>query len=263
MRDAVALRLGLLIPSSNSVMEVDFYRHLPEHVTLHTGRMYMKDTTPEGESLMLDEYALPAARDVGTARPDVIVFGCTSAGALRGNKYERYLCERIGEISGCRPVSVIAAVRGIIRDRGVHRIGIVTPYVDSLNERIRASIEEEGDVEIAGIFGLEITENFEIASVQPSRIVEFAVESLGGLNVDLAFVSCTNFRAMESIPALERALGVPVITSNQAALEAAMAALASLYGGEPVVPVPSRHVAPGDLTAGESPQLAQKGTGPA
>ena len=97
-----------------------------------------------------------------------------------------------------------------------------------MNEKIRASIEDEGDVEVAGIFGLGITENFEISSVEPSRIVAFAKDSLGELDIDLAFVSCTNFRAMESIPALEDALGLPVITSNQAAFEAATAALDAL-----------------------------------
>lgn len=233
MADAPAAgrrRLGLLIPSSNTVMEVDFYRHLPEGVTLHTGRMYMESTTPEGEGLMLDEYTMPAARDVGTARPDVIVFGCTSAGALRGNAYDRELCSRIGEATGARVVSVIASVREAIRSRGASRIGIVTPYVGALNAKIRESIEEEGDVEVAGIFGLGITENFEIASVEPSRIVRFAMDSLGGMGVDLAFASCTNFRAMESIAALEEVLKVPVVTSNQAAFEAATAALGTAAG---------------------------------
>jgi maleate isomerase len=221
-------RLGLLIPSSNSVMEPDFYRNLPENVTLHTGRMYMQRTTPEGESAMLDEHTVPAARDLGTARPDAIVFGCTSAGALRGNDYDRDLCRRIGEISGAPAISVIASVRAAIARRGARRIGIVTPYADALNEKIKASIQADG-VEVAGIFGLGITNNFEIALVEPSRIVEFAVNSLGDLQIDLAFASCTNFRAMEQISTLEAALGVPVITSNQAAFDGAMAAL--LDGG--------------------------------
>jgi maleate isomerase len=217
-------RLGLLIPSSNSVMEVDFYRHLPSDVTLHTGRMFMEETTPEGESLMLDEFALPAARAVGTVLPHVIVFGCTSAGALRGNDYDRDLCADIGRASGGVAVSVIASVRAAIGRAGARRIGIITPYVAVLNQKIRASIEADG-VEVAGIFGLGITDNFAIASVEPDEIVRFATESLGDLSIDLAFASCTNFRAMESIAALQDALGLPVITSNKVAFDAATAAL--------------------------------------
>ena len=104
-------RVGLMVPSSNTVMEVDFYRNLPESVTLHTSRMYLVPTTVEGEELMLDEYALPAARMVATAKPDLVVFGCTSAGALRGNAYDAGLCRRISEISGKPTVSVIESVR--------------------------------------------------------------------------------------------------------------------------------------------------------
>ena len=48
-------RVGLLIPSSNTMMEVDFTRDLPPGFALHTARMYMEDTTPAGENRMLDE----------------------------------------------------------------------------------------------------------------------------------------------------------------------------------------------------------------
>ncbi len=217
-------RVGLLIPSSNTVMEVDFYRHLPSHVTVHAGRMYMEETTPEGEGLMLDQYSLPAARDVSTARPDVIVFGCTSAGVLRGNAYDLELCRRIGQEANAPVVSVIASVRESLRRHNAKRIGVITPYVDALNEPIRASIEEEG-VEVVHIEGMGITENFAIAQVAPEEIAMFARDALGTLQIDLIFASCTNFRAMDAIPAIEEAAGKPVVTSNQAALEATMRAL--------------------------------------
>ena len=96
-------RVGLMIPSSNTMMEVDFARDLPPGTALHTARMFMEDTTPAGESRMLDEFALPAARDLGTARPDVVVFGCTSAGVLRGNDYDAELCRRIGDDRHAQP----------------------------------------------------------------------------------------------------------------------------------------------------------------
>jgi maleate isomerase len=218
-------RVGLLVPSSNSVMEVDFYRRFPAHVTLHTGRMFMERTTPEGESEMLDEHTIPAARAVGTALPHVVVFGCTSAGALRGNDYDRQLCERISEVTGAHVVSVIQAVQRAVETHGAPRVGIVTPYVEALNREIRSSLEAATSAEVVAIHGLGIDENFAIASVPPEDITAFAKERLGGLDLDLVFVSCTNFRAMDAIAPLETAFGVPVVTSNQAALAAVWDAL--------------------------------------
>ncbi len=217
-------RVGLLVPSSNTVMEFDLWRALPPGATLHTARMYLEDTTPEGENRMLDEHVLPAARDLATARPDLIVFGCTSAGALRGNDYDAELCRRISALSGVPTVSVIASIRRAIAASGARRVGVVTPYVDALNQRIKESVEADG-VEVVGIAGLGISDNFEIAAVPVEGILDFAERALGGLAIDLAFVSCTNFPAVEALPELERRLGLPVVTSNQAAIAAVLASL--------------------------------------
>jgi maleate isomerase len=224
-------RLGLMIPSSNTMMEVDFARDLPPGTALHTARMFMEDTTAAGENRMLDEFALLAARDLGTARPDVVVFGCTSAGALRGNDYDAQLCERISELTGAPTVSTIASVRAAVAAAHATSVGVITPYVDELNERIRASLEADG-TRVATIAGLGITENFQIAEVSEEEIVALATRALGDLaaggDIDLAFASCTNFGAMAARSAISGRLGVPVITSNQAVLEAALARLRAL-----------------------------------
>lgn len=226
-------RVGLMIPSSNTMMEVDFARDLPPGTALHTARMYMKDTTPAGENLMLDKFVLPAARDLGTARPDVVVFGCTSAGALRGNDFDTELCGRISELTGAPTVSTIRSVREAIEASGAGRIGVITPYVDELNEKIKASIEADG-TQVAAITGLGITDNFEIAEVGHDEIVAFAERALGRLadeaGIGLVFASCTNFGAMAARPAIAERLGLPVVTSNQAVLAAAVARLKALAG---------------------------------
>jgi maleate isomerase len=239
-------RVGLMIPSSNTMMEVDFARDLPPGTALHTARMYMEDTTPAGENRMLDEFALPAARDLGTARPDVVVFGCTSAGALRGNDYDAQLCQRISELTGAPVVSTIGAVRTAIEASGAASIGVITPYVDELNEKIKDSIEADG-TDVAAITGLGITDNFQIAEVGPDEIVAFAVEALGPLavegNIDLIFASCTNFGAMAVRPVITERLGLPVVTSNQAVLDAAIARLRALWS-----PLPSTMSRPAATT---------------
>lgn len=215
------MRVGMIVPSSNTVAEVDFYRRLPADATLHTTRMFLEETTPEGEAAMLDEHLPIAVRDLATARPDVAVFACTSAGALRGNAYDDELCRRISDVTGVPTVSTIASVRGAIRESGARRVGIVTPYVDELNVGIKASVEADG-VEVVRIAGMGITENFTIARVTPSAIEDFAAEQLAGLDVDLVFASCTNFAAMQARAGIGKRLGLPVVTSNQAVLAAAL-----------------------------------------
>jgi maleate isomerase len=214
-------RVGLVVPSSNTVMEVDFYRRLPPDTTLHTARMYLVETTPEGEEAMLDDHLPAAIRDLASARPDVVVFGCTSAGALRGNAYEAELIERIASETGAEAISVAASVREAIRRRGARHVGVVTPYVESLNEKIRESLEADG-IEVAAIHGLGIDENVEIAAVEPSAIAAMAAERFGDGGIDLLFASCTNFRALDALEEIERTLGVPAMTSNLAALEAVL-----------------------------------------
>jgi maleate isomerase len=217
-----------MIPSSNTTMEVDFGRDLPDGTTLHTARMFLEDTTVAEENRMLDEFALPAARDLGTIRPDIVVFGCTSAGALRGNDFDASLCAQIAELAGAPVVSTIASVRAAIAAAGAKSVGVITPYVDELNRKIRASLEADG-TEVAAITGLGIVSNLEIGGISPEQIVAFAVRALGELaaagRIDLVFASCTNFAAMRARSVIASTLGLPVITSNQAVLAAAVARL--------------------------------------
>jgi maleate isomerase len=217
----MSTRVGLIVPSSNTVAEVDFYRRLPADATLHTARMHLVETTPEGESAMLDDHLPAAIADLATARPDVVVFGCTSAGALRGNAYEAKLIARIAEQTDAETISVASAVRRAIIARRAGRVGVITPYVGSLNDKIRESLQDDG-IEVAAIHGLGITENFAIAEVEPERIKRFALECFKDGGIDLLFASCTNFRAFDAREEIEQALGLAVVTSNHAALEATM-----------------------------------------
>ena len=215
----MSTRVGLLVPSSNTVVEPDFYRNLPGSTTIHAGRMFLETTTVETEEAMLDEHTIPAARLLATARPDLVVFACTSAGALRGNAYDSDLCRRITEATGVPTISVIKSVQRILADGPGRTVAILTPYVDELNQRIKASLEDDG-FKVVAMHGMGLTTNFDISQVEPSAIVEFARQRLGNrLAADSLFVSCTNFEAVAARPMLQEIYGVPVVTSNHAALE--------------------------------------------
>jgi maleate isomerase len=78
---------------------------------------------------------------------------------------------------------------------------------------------------VVAISGLGLTANLEIGAVSPGQIVELAERELAGLEFDVLFVSCTNFRGFEAREALSARFSVPVVTSNQATFEAAMEAV--------------------------------------
>jgi maleate isomerase len=220
-------RVGLIVPSSNTVAEPDFYRRLPPEATLHTARIYLDEVTPAEEAVMLDEHLPGTLRDLATVRPDVVVFACTSAGALRGKAYESALIDRIGSVTGARAVvSVAAAVRAAIVREGAQRVGVATPYSEAINDTIRDSFEEDG-IPVDEIYGMGIVSNASIGSVPPADIVAFASELYRDSKIDLLFVSCTNFRAFEAREEISAELGVPVLTSNQVAFEAALEPLLS------------------------------------
>ena len=205
----MSTRIGLIVPSSNTVGEPDFYTRLPEGCTLHTARMFLEETTPEGESVMLDEH-LPRgdrrSRDGASRRGRVRLYQRRRAAWQR---VEAELIERITDQTGAPAVSVAASVRRTINARKPERVGVITPYVDSLNQKIRESLEADG-VSVTAIHGLGIDENFTIAEVEPDRIVGFATECFSPGEIDMLFASCTNFRAFDAREELSHALGVPV-----------------------------------------------------
>lgn len=212
-------RVGLMVPSSNTVMEVDFVRELSGLCSVHTARMYMVETTRSAEITMVETYAPEAARDLGTINPDLVVFGCTSAASLFGADYDTALCERLGGISGAPTLGVLTAVGQALAATQGKRLAVITPYVDDLTTSV-ARAAESGDRRVVAAVGMGISDNVKLCEPTPEDIVRFSRDSLHGVEFDVLLVSCTNFRALEAMPMLEREFNVPVVTSNSAMIDA-------------------------------------------
>lgn len=212
------VRVALLVPSSNRVMENDLHGALPKtKFTVHTDRMYLVETTREKEIEMIERFAPQAAADLGTAHPDVLVFGCTSAGSLFGLDYDAKICRELGAKAGCEGIGVISSVARALQRQGAKRLAVLTPY----NEDLTASVAKAAGAgrEVVCAFGMGITDNAALADPTPEDIVSFARQKLQGHDFDGLFVSCTNFRALEAREALQDAFKTSVVTSNSAIID--------------------------------------------
>jgi maleate isomerase len=216
---AQPFRIALLVPSSNTVLENDIHRALPlEKYTTHTARMYLVATTREAEIEMMSLYAPKAAADVATTDPDLLVFGCTSAGSIFGLEYDAEICAKLGNIAGCASMCTISTVTEALDRHAFRRIAVITPYIEDLTQAVAKAVCSPTRA-VVRAQGMGIDVNVALADPTPVDILKFAEASLRGVAFDGIFVSCTNFRALDAAPSLEAKFNVPVVTSNLAIIQ--------------------------------------------
>ncbi len=85
-------KFGVLVPSTNTIVEPDFYALAPPGVTLHTGRIFIGNPTMDDdeafEQIMVQIRAsiARAVTDVMSAEPDYLIMGMSSETFWGGRK---------------------------------------------------------------------------------------------------------------------------------------------------------------------------------
>ncbi|HEY7655693.1 MAG TPA: hypothetical protein VH881_02410 [Burkholderiales bacterium] len=219
-------KLGLIVPSWNTVMEYEVQRMAAGEMSVHSMRIpHTADT--EEKLLWLGTQAPAAAGLLAHAKVDVICYGCAAGGFLKGPVEDRALGEKIAKETGI-PVAVSsAAVAEGLRVLGAKRISLASPYAPWLNERLRGYLTAAG-FEVMAMQGLD-TQNH--SAVTKERI-EALITEVDRPQTQAIFVSCSNFPTLGIIDSMERKLGKPIVASNQAS----MWKMLRLLGDSRVVP---------------------------
>lgn len=209
-------RIGLILPSNNTVMEQEFSMMLPEGVSVHTARLgVVRNTAPE-VLIKMSEHAERAAGELASCDVDIIIYGCTSGSFLKGAKFEKELTRRIYKASNTPAFTTSKAVIEALHSVNAKKLGIATPYRKETNEIEKKFLEEQG-FEVLQMIGLDIVNPTDIGRLSPYKAYEMG-KRVNSEEADTIFISCTDFRTFEIIPLLEKDLGKPVISSNQASL---------------------------------------------
>ena len=208
-------RIGLIVPSSNTTMEMELHEALPEGVSLHTARMPLKGVTEE-ELLKMSALAVESAKLLKDADVHLILYGCTSGSFIGGENFENELEEKIEDEVKIPVVTTSSAILAALNALEAQQILVLTPYTEEINKREREFLEAN-EFEVLDIRGMGIVENTKIGRLEPYEAYRLA-KAMFTEEADALFISCTNFRTFEIIEALEDDLGVPVVTSNQASL---------------------------------------------
>jgi maleate isomerase len=103
-----------------------------------------------------------------------------------------------------------------LRFFGARRVSVATPYPDWNNQRLRAYLEAQASrvLNVDGEPRAAAAGNQGINDQSPESVVEFAARA-GRPEADALLCSCTAWRSVEAVDALEQRTGKPVVTSNQ------------------------------------------------
>jgi len=211
-------RIGLIIPSSNSLAETQFNYYAPPGVGIHVTRLRMtgKHRKPWEQ---LKPLLWDAAATLSDVKPDVIAFHCTANSMENGIAGETAIVETVQQASGCATITTAQAIREAFECCAIKKLVLISPYVKTTNEHEISYLTEAGFTVLHEI-GLAL-ESHAYGSVTPEEWIRVVNENTRPA-ADGYFLSCTNTRMIEAVAELERQLGKPVINSNQATLWACL-----------------------------------------
>ncbi|WP_378738046.1 arylmalonate decarboxylase [Nocardia brasiliensis] len=213
-------KFGVLAPSTNTIVEPDFYRMGVPGVTAHFGRIHIRDqnmSDDAGMDRLLEqiraEMDYTCAR-VLTCEPDYMVMGMSAETFWGGVEGNLRFVEQIQDATGLEVATGAEACRRALELYGARRIGVVTPYQPIGDANVVRFFGELG-FEVVAIKGLRCPTAVSIAHVTEDEL-RAALLEVDGPKVD-ALVQCgTNLSMVRLADEAERWLGKPVIAINAA-----------------------------------------------
>ncbi len=211
------IRLGVIVPSVNCVVEAWYPSVLPPGVSAHFARMLMPSgTSPERIVEMDRTDGKRAILQLNSCRPHAIAYGCTASSIVQGHEFDAHVREEMRQITGAPATTATDSIFAACRALGLKRVTAISPYPEAVDAEEHKFFAEGGIATVSGAC-LGITDGFRLAEPGPDEILDLALRAWDPA-ADGLVAACLNFRSHLVIDEIEARIGKPVVTSTQAVL---------------------------------------------
>lgn len=214
-RPGIRATLGVIVLETDETLEPEFARMMNmKDVALYHSRIPMASDV-RTETLGRMERDIPASAQLFPSPIDfdVIGYGCTSASTVIGSQNVAHAIQSVfPKVQVTNPLDAIIAAGKSLE---VKRLGFITPYVPEVSKQMRQKLED-ADFEIAAFGSFEESDDATVARITESSIIAAAKHVAQLSACDAIVISCTSLRCLSIIPEIEKDIGIPVISSNQA-----------------------------------------------
>jgi maleate isomerase len=208
-------RIGFIIPSSNRMVEPQMTRFMPPGVSPHFTRIGMtnRHKAPLEELLPRITYAAELLAD---SKCDVIVLQCTGTSMSGGVDMDKRVVVEIEKATKRPSLSTASALNEAFAALKAKRLVFISETKQDDHNKKVAYLREAGyDLVADKAASLAGTDAY--CTTPPQFWYDLAM-SMRNDTADAYFLSCANIHSIDVIENLERDLGKPVVTSNQAAI---------------------------------------------
>lgn len=215
-------KIGLVVPTNNTVIEPEFSRMAPDGVSVHAARILSSGLAVNAiENMVQNSHR--AVEELRAGDVDVIGYACLATTLVKGPGWNAEFI-RSSESAARRPVVTAAdATVEALTSLNVKKIALATPYPDHINNLLPAVFEAAG-LSIVSRRSVTVQNSLEVCRLPPWTAYQLARQA----DVPEAEAVCllaTDFPTVTVLEALENDLRKPVVSTNQALLWRALKAL--------------------------------------
>ncbi len=221
------LKLGVIGPATNTVVQPDFDDMRPPGVTNHYSRIAVEDAEGVNDEIfvaatnLIGDNTLDAVRLLTPCKPNHMVMGMSAVTFYGGLAGAASFTARVEEAAGVgATVGSTALATALKAYPNVKRVAFLSPYFPSANRAVTIFLQESG-FEVVRDIPLQCTRWTAIAEVPELRLIE-AIKALDGPDVDAIAQVGTNLSMVRLAASAEIWLGKPVIAINTATYWAAL-----------------------------------------
>jgi maleate isomerase len=217
-------RVGTILPAVSTVLPNEFLKVAPDGVIMVYTRILIQRLTKEDID-GLEQQIEPTVKLLMPCKPQFVIQAASPLVWTKGPGYDKQIIDKVERAAGVPATTTATAVVKALHRFKARKVSVATPYPDWINEQIKKFLDAVG-FEVVAIKGLGEDRPDETSRLAPNVPYALARQVYAEApNIDCMFISCGNMRTFEIIEKLERDLGVPVVTNNQAAIFESFSAL--------------------------------------
>jgi arylmalonate decarboxylase len=203
---------GLIFPPANYPMPPDAKRLFPSGIEFIGNGLGFNGMTIESYDEAIPR-ALPRAQELASRGANLIsVFG-SSITFYKGAQFNKELCDKVTTVTGLPATTQSNGLIDGLKHVNARRVAVATAYTDVVTERLKIFLGEHG-FEVASAKGLGY-ERIPEGAANEDVLHALGVDAykLAG-KADALVMSCGGLRTLDVIVPLEKAIGVPVVSST-------------------------------------------------